>query len=79
MKPAPPIRFRIDFGEHSNIGSGKVELLEGIRAHGSVAQAARSMGMSYRKAWLLLDCVNKSFNIPATVNSVAGPAAAALK
>jgi molybdate transport system regulatory protein len=73
MKPAPLIRFRIDFGEHSNIGPGKVELLEGIQAHGSVSQAARSMGMSYRKAWLLLDSVNRSFNIPATVNSVGGP------
>ena len=72
MKPAPLIRFRIDFGEHSNIGPGKIELLEGIRDHGSVSQAARSMGMSYRKAWLLLDSVNKSFNTPATVNSVGG-------
>ncbi len=73
MKPAPLIRFRIDFTEHSNIGPGKVELLEGIKAHGSVSQAARSMGISYRKAWLLLDSVNKSFSLPATVNSVGGP------
>jgi len=73
MKPAPLIRFRIDFGEHANIGPGKVELLEGIKSHGSVSQAARSMGISYRKAWLLLDSVNKSFSLPATVNSVGGP------
>jgi molybdate transport system regulatory protein len=72
MKPAPLIRFRIDFGEHSNIGPGKVALLDGIKTRGSVSQAARSMGMSYRKAWLLLDSVNRSFIIPATVNSVGG-------
>jgi molybdate transport system regulatory protein len=72
MKHAPLIRFRIDFGEHSNIGPGKVALLEGIKAHGSLSEAARSMGISYRRAWLLIDSVNKSFKIPATVNSAGG-------
>jgi molybdate transport system regulatory protein len=72
MKQAPLIRFRIDFGEQSNIGPGKVALLEAIKAHGSVSKAARSMGMSYRRAWLLLDSVNQSFNVPATINSVGG-------
>lgn len=72
MKPQPLIRFRIDFGEHSNIGPGKVALLEGIKAHGSLSEAARSMGMSYRRAWLLLDSVNRSFVVPATVNTTGG-------
>jgi molybdate transport system regulatory protein len=72
MKPPQLIRFRIDFAENSNIGPGKVELLESIRVHGSVSKAARSMGISYRKAWLLLDSVNRSFTIPATVNSTGG-------
>jgi hypothetical protein len=36
------------FGEDSNIGPGKVALLEGIKAHGSLSDAARSMGISYR-------------------------------
>jgi molybdate transport system regulatory protein len=72
MKPPPLIRFRIDFGEHSNIGPGKVALLEGIKAHGSLSEAARSMGMSYRRAWLLLDSVNRSFVVPATVNTTGG-------
>ena len=66
------IRFRIDFGEHSNIGPGKIALLEGIKAHGSLSEAARSMGISYRRAWLLLDSLNQSFKLPATVNSVGG-------
>jgi molybdate transport system regulatory protein len=72
MKPPSIIRFRIDFGEHSNIGPGKVTLLEGIKAHGSLSEAARSMGMSYRRAWLLLDSVNRSFVVPATVNTAGG-------
>jgi molybdate transport system regulatory protein len=66
------IRFRIDFAENSNLGPGKITLLEGIRAYGSLSEAARRMGISYRRAWLLLDSLNKSFDIPATVNSVGG-------
>src|ERR1700733_10558872 len=72
MKHASLIRFRIDFGEYSNIGPGKIALLEGIKAHGSLSEAARSMGISYRRAWLLLDSLNQSFNLPATMNSVGG-------
>jgi molybdate transport system regulatory protein len=72
MKQAPLIRFRIDFAENSNLGPGKIALLEGIRTHGSVSEAARRMSISYRRAWLLLDSLNKSFNMPATVNSVGG-------
>lgn len=72
MEQPPLIRFRIDFAENSNLGPGKIALLEGIRTYGSVSEAARRMGISYRRAWLLLDSVNKSFNMPATVNSVGG-------
>ena len=72
MKQAPLIRFRIDFAEDSNLGPGKIAWLEGIRTYGSVSEAARRMGVSYRRAWLLLDSLNKSFNLPATVNSVGG-------
>jgi molybdate transport system regulatory protein len=72
MKQAPLIRFRIDFAENANLGPGKITLLEGIRTYGSVSEAARRMGISYRRAWLLLDSLNKSFNMPATVNSVGG-------
>lgn len=72
MKQAPLIRFRIDFAENSNLGPGKIALLEWIRTCGSVSEAARRMGISYRRAWLLLDSLNKSFDAPATVNSVGG-------
>jgi len=72
MKQAPLIRFRIDFAEHSNLGPGKIALLEGIRTYRSVSEAARQLGMSYRRAWLLLDSLNKTFDVPATVNSAGG-------
>ena len=72
MKQASLIRFRIDFTENSNLGPGKIALLEGIRTYRSVSEAARQMNISYRRAWLLLDSLNKSFDVPATVNSVGG-------
>lgn len=72
MKQSPLIRFRIDFTENSNLGPGKIALLEGIRTYRSVSEAARRMKISYRRAWLLLDSLNKSFDMPATVNSVGG-------
>ena len=54
------------------LGPGKIALLEGIRTYRSVSEAARRMNISYRRAWLLLDSLNKSFDMPATVNSVGG-------
>jgi molybdate transport system regulatory protein len=72
MKRAPLIRFRIDFAENANVGPGKIALLEGIRKCGSLSQAARRMGISYRRAWLLLDSLNKTFDVPATVNQTGG-------
>jgi molybdate transport system regulatory protein len=72
MKKVSLIRFRIDFTENSNLGPGKIALLEGIRKHSSLSEAGRQMGMSYRRAWLLLDDLNKSFDTPATVNRTGG-------
>jgi len=60
------IRYRIDFGESCAIGPGKIALLEAIDRSGSLSQAARELGMSYRRAWLLLDSLNSSFRQPVT-------------
>jgi molybdate transport system regulatory protein len=46
------------------IGPGKIELLRRISEHRSMAAAARAMGMSYRRAWLLVDEMNKLFAQP---------------
>ena len=66
------VRFRVDFTTGCSIGPGKVALLEGIRDTGSLRQAARARGMSYRRAWLLLDELNHSFTAPATTATVGG-------
>jgi molybdate transport system regulatory protein len=68
----PSIRFRIDFAEDANLGPGKIALLEAIQAGGSLSDAARSLGMSYRRAWLLLDNLNRSFDKPVAVSTVGG-------
>ncbi len=58
------VRFRVDFGRACSVGIGKIELLEGIAASGSLSAAARRMRMSYRRAWLLLADLNDSFDEP---------------
>ena len=66
------VRFRIDFAEHTSVGPGKICLLEAIRDSGSLSQAARSIGMSYRRAWLLVESLKQSFREPVTVASTGG-------
>jgi len=68
----PAIRFRIDFAANTWVGPGKIELLEAIRHHGSLSQGARSLGMSYRRAWLLIDSLNSCFREPVTRATVGG-------
>lgn len=72
MNRPPSIRFRIDFAENLNLGPGKIALLEAIDLHGSLVTAASSLGLSYRRAWLLLDSLNETFNEPVARSSVGG-------
>jgi len=69
---APVVRFRIDFAGHSSIGPGKICLLEAIRDSGSLSQGARNVGMSYRRAWLLVENLKESLRDPVTVTSTGG-------
>jgi molybdate transport system regulatory protein len=55
------IRVSIVFESGARIGPGKAALLESIRDAGSISAAARGMGMSYKRAWLLLDSINQAF------------------
>ena len=66
------IRFRVDFSPGCSIGIGKIELLEGICASGSLSQAARDLGMSYRRAWLLLADMNMGFDEPVALTATGG-------
>lgn len=54
-------RVRISIGSATALGPGKVGLLEAIAAEGSISAAARAMGMSYRRAWMLVDTMNACF------------------
>lgn len=52
---------RILIGAATALGPGKVGLLEAIAESGSISAAARAMGMSYRRAWMLVDTMNACF------------------
>jgi molybdate transport system regulatory protein len=72
MASNPIVRFRVDFSRLCSIGPGKVELLESIERTGSLTQAARALGLSYRRAWLLLNDINRSFGEPVTIARMGG-------
>ena len=54
------------------MGPGKAELIERIDATGSISAAARAMGMSYRRAWQLVEALNAAFKEPMVVTAVGG-------
>ena len=64
MATRTQFRLRIKRGADIAVGPGKVDLLEAIAATGSITAAARSLGMSYRRAWLLVDTMNRCFTKP---------------
>ncbi|MEY4763120.1 MAG: molybdenum-pterin-binding protein MopA [Pseudomonadota bacterium] len=68
----PQAHVRVDLSPGCSIGPGKVALLEGIARSGSLSAAARGLGMSYRRAWLLLHNINTSFHEPAAALSAGG-------
>lgn len=61
--PARP-QIRILFRKAIAMGPGKVDLLRAIEETGSISAAARTLGMSYRRAWLLVDTMNQCFKSP---------------
>lgn len=58
------VRLRLLHGAEIALGPGKVELIEGIGELGSIAAAGRRMGMSYRRAWMLVATMNRCFRRP---------------
>jgi molybdate transport system regulatory protein len=59
-------------GEAIAVGPGKADLLAAIAAEGSISAAARTMGMSYRRAWLLVDELNRVFVGPVVASETGG-------
>jgi len=73
MRKRADFRLRIMLGDDIAVGPGKVDLLEAIDATGSISAAARSLGMSYRRAWLLIDTMNRCFRQPVIDAEAGGP------
>lgn len=58
------LSLRIDLASGGRLGPGKVALLEQIAAFGSISAGARKLGMSYKRAWDLVDEMNRIFGKP---------------
>jgi molybdate transport system regulatory protein len=69
----PTLSIRIRLGRDDMMGPGKAELLERIAATGSIAAAARAMGMSYKRAWVLIETLNAMFDQPVVESTRGGP------
>lgn len=67
-----PLKIRIAIGKTIAMGPGKADLLDAIDETGSISAAAKQMKMSYRRAWELVDVMNKSFNQPLVISSPGG-------
>jgi molybdate transport system regulatory protein len=66
------LTVRVDFGADRALGPGKIRLLEAIGQAGSISQAGRSLDMSYRRAWLLVDDMNHCFREPVVTTQPGG-------
>ncbi|MDJ0277671.1 LysR family transcriptional regulator [Sphingomonas sp. 2R-10] len=72
MKVGPLwLKIQIACGDALAMGPGKADLLEAIQSEGSISAAGRALGMSYRRAWLLVDEMNRCFD-PPLVDTVKG-------
>src|ERR1700741_108444 len=71
-KSLPQLSLRIDLDGEDRIGPGKIELLEQIREQGSISGAGRAMDMSYKRAWDLVDEINRICGHPAVERQTGG-------
>lgn len=72
MNDAPEIELRISLDSETLLGPGKAALLQAIDETGSIAAAGRRMGMSYKRAWYLIDTMNAYFSEPVVVSTKGG-------
>ena len=74
MPTIGPLKLKIMLfcGEVTAMGPGKAELLEAIAREGSISAAGRAMGMSYRRAWTLVDVMNRCWSEPVVQTSIGG-------
>jgi len=75
MSGQPPvlkIKLQIYCGEEIAMGPGKADLLDAIAREGSISAAGRALGMSYRRAWLLVDAMNRCWREPLVLTATGG-------
>ena|SRR5690554_5911166 len=76
-RPVPETRLghlRITIDETAYIGPGRADLLEGIGTTGSISAAGKAMGMSYKRAWGLVQALNAGFGAPLVETNRGGSA-----
>ena len=70
--PVARFRLRVTAGDVVAVGPGKIDLLEAIAETRSITAAAKSIGMSYRRAWILVDQINACLRRPAVASAQGG-------
>ena len=73
------LKLQLYCGDEIAMGPGKADLLEAIARTGSISAAGRALGMSYRRAWLLVDTMNRCFREPLVEAHAGGGATAGAK
>lgn len=68
----PRLQIRLWLGPDCWIGPGKADLLELIGQTGSISEAGRRMGMSYKRAWSLVEGLNRIFRAPLVTSERGG-------
>ncbi len=66
------LTLRVDLGPGQSVGPGKIKLLEAVAESGSISSAGRDLGMSYRRAWMLIEQMNLSFNRKVVTTQLGG-------
>ena len=66
------LKAQIFLEDEIALGPGKADLLDAITSEGSISGAGRKMGLSYRRAWLLVDTMNRCFERPLVVTAHGG-------
>jgi molybdate transport system regulatory protein len=66
------VKITIVLDSGARVGPGKASLLESVRDTGSIAGAARAMGIDYKRAWMLIDSLNCAFDKPVVVRTTGG-------
>jgi len=70
--PQLKLRMRVNAGDRIAVGPGKIALLEALDETRSITAAAKALGMSYRRAWMLIDELNRSLREPAVASATGG-------